>query len=57
LPVLGPNILLSTLSNSLILCSSVIVSDQISHPYRTGKIMNVYGKCIKEILTAVHNTL
>ena len=36
LPQLGPNILLSTLfSNSLSLCSSLNVSDQVSHPYKT----------------------
>jgi hypothetical protein len=37
---LGPNILLSTLfSNTLNLCSSLIVRDQVSHPYKTtGKI-------------------
>ena len=40
-PFLGPNILLSTLfSNTLSLCSSFIVSDQVSHPYKTtGKIL------------------
>ena len=39
--LLGPNILLDTLfSNTLSLRSSVIVSDQVSHPYKTtGKIM------------------
>jgi hypothetical protein len=32
----GPNILLSTLfSNTLSLCSSLNVRDQVSHPYRT----------------------
>jgi hypothetical protein len=37
---LGPNILLSTLfSDTLNLCSSVNVTDQVSHPYNTtGKI-------------------
>jgi hypothetical protein len=36
----GPNVLLSTLfSNTLNLCSSLSVTDQISHPYRTSKIM------------------
>jgi hypothetical protein len=35
---LGPNILLSTLfSNSLNLCSSLNMRDQVSHPYKTGK--------------------
>jgi len=39
--LLGPNILLSTLfSNTLSLCSSLNVDDQISHPYTTrGKIV------------------
>jgi hypothetical protein len=39
--MLGPNILLSTLfSNTLSLCSSVSVTDQVSHPYKTtGKII------------------
>ena len=39
--LLGPNILLSTLfSYTLSLCSSLNVSDQVSHPYKTtGKIM------------------
>ena len=42
--LLGPNILLKTLfSNTLSLCSSLNVSDQVSHPYkRTGKIIVVY---------------
>jgi hypothetical protein len=32
----GPNILLSTMfSNTLSLCSSLNVRDQVSHPYRT----------------------
>jgi hypothetical protein len=37
----GPNVFLSTLfSNTLSLCSSLNVRDQISHPCRTtGKIM------------------
>jgi len=56
LSFLGPNSLLRTLSKSLSLCSSVVVSDQVSHPYRTrGKIMNFYGKCIKSSFTAVQN--
>jgi hypothetical protein len=40
----GPDILLSTLfSNTLILCSSLKVRDQASHPYRTtGKIIILY---------------
>jgi hypothetical protein len=40
--ILGPNILLSTLfSNTLSLCSSLNVRDQVSHPHRTtGKILH-----------------
>jgi hypothetical protein len=40
----GPNILLSTLfSNTLSLCSSLNVRDQVSHPYRTtSKITSSY---------------
>jgi hypothetical protein len=39
--LLGPNILLSTIfANTLNLHSSIIVSDQVSHPYKTaGKII------------------
>jgi hypothetical protein len=42
--LLGPNILFSTLfSNSLSLCSSFNVRDQVSHPYKTtGRIMGLY---------------
>src|SRR5215813_1644980 len=42
--LLGPNTLLNTLfSNSLSLRSSLNVSDQVSHPYRTtGKIIVLY---------------
>ena len=42
--LLRPNFLLSTLfSNTLSLCSSLNVSDQVSHPYRTtGKIIVLY---------------
>ena len=42
--LLGPNILLSALfSNTLSLHSSLIVSDQVSHPYKTiGKIVVLY---------------
>jgi hypothetical protein len=42
--VFGPNILLNTLfSNTLSLCSSLNVRDQVSHPYRTtGKIIVFY---------------
>jgi hypothetical protein len=40
----GPNILLRTLSsNTLSLCSSLNVRDQVSHPYKTtGRIMVLY---------------
>jgi hypothetical protein len=39
--LLGPNILLNTLfPNTLSLCYSLNVSDQVSHPYKTtGKII------------------
>jgi hypothetical protein len=42
--MLGPNILLSTLfSDTLNLCSSLNVRDQVSHPYKTtGKIIVLY---------------
>ena len=42
--LLGPNILLNTLfSNTLSLCSSFKMSDQVSHPYKTnGKIIILY---------------
>ena len=42
--LLGPNILLSILfSNALSLCSSLNVSDQVSHPHKTrGKIIVLY---------------
>jgi hypothetical protein len=41
---LGPNILLRTLfSNTLSLCSSLTVRDQVSHPYKTtGRIAVIY---------------
>jgi hypothetical protein len=41
LPLVGPNILLRTLfSNTLNLCSSLNVRNQVSHPYKTtGKII------------------
>jgi hypothetical protein len=44
-PVLGPNILLSTLfSNTLSLCSSLSVRDKDLHPYKTtGKIIVLYN--------------
>jgi hypothetical protein len=40
----GPNVLLNALfSNTLSLCSSLNVRDQVSHPYRTsGKIIVLY---------------
>jgi hypothetical protein len=43
-PQAGPNILLITLfSNTLSLCSSLNVRDQVTHPYRTtGKIIVLY---------------
>jgi hypothetical protein len=43
-PLLDPNILLRTLfSNTLSLCSSLNVRDQVSHPYKTtGRIMVLY---------------
>jgi len=43
-PLLGPNILLNILfSNTLSLCSSLNISDQVSHPYKTkGKIIVLY---------------
>jgi hypothetical protein len=49
----GPNILLNTLfSNTLSLCSSLNVRDQVSHPYRrTGKIIVL---CIL-IFTLLHS--
>ena len=41
--LLGPNILLSTLfSHTLSLHSFLSVSDQVSHPYRTGKVIVLY---------------
>jgi hypothetical protein len=44
LSLLGPNILLSALfSNTLSLCSSLSVRDQVSHPYKTtGKTTVLY---------------
>jgi hypothetical protein len=43
--LLGPNILLSTLfSNTLSLCSSLSVRDQVPHPYKTsGKTTVLYS--------------
>jgi len=42
--LLGPDIFLSTLcSNNLSLCSSLIVSNQVAHPYTTtDQIMVLY---------------
>jgi hypothetical protein len=42
--LLGPNILLRTpFSNTLSLCSSLSLRDQVSHPYKTtGRIMVLY---------------
>ena len=44
LVLLGPNILLKTIfSNTLSFLSSLNVSDQVSHPYKTtGKIILLY---------------
>jgi hypothetical protein len=43
-PILDTNILLRTLfSNTLSLCSSLDMRDQVSHPYKTtGRIMVLY---------------
>jgi hypothetical protein len=49
--LLGPNILLSTrtlFSNTLSLCSFLSVTDQVSHPYKTGKIIVLYTLKRKE---------
>ena len=41
--LLSPNISLSTLfSNTLSLCSSLSATDQVSHPYTTGRITAMY---------------
>jgi hypothetical protein len=46
--LLGPNIFLSTLFwNTLSLRSSLNVSDQVSHPYKTGKITVLYTLIFK----------
>ena len=47
--LLGPNILLNTLlSNTLTLCSSHNMTDQVSHPYKTtGKIMVPFSLIFK----------
>jgi polysaccharide pyruvyl transferase WcaK-like protein len=52
---IGPNILLSTLfSNTLSLCSSLNVRDQVSHPYRTtGKIIAALKAYRDEILSLI----
>jgi len=49
--LLGPNILLGTLfSNTLSLRSSISVSDQVSHPYKTtGKIIFLYTFIFTEL--------
>ena len=66
--LLGPNILLNTIfSNTLSFLSSLAVSDQASHPYKTaGKIIVIYilvfkfldgnleDKRHKDITTAPH---
>jgi hypothetical protein len=46
----GPNVLLNTLfSNTLSLCSSLNVRDQVSHLYRiTGKVIVLYVLVFKE---------
>jgi hypothetical protein len=42
----GPNILLNTLfSNTISLCSSLNVRDQVSHPYRTSDKIVVFVYC------------
>jgi hypothetical protein len=48
-PLLGPNILLNTLfKNTLSLRSSLNVSDQVSHPYKTTwKIIILYNLIFK----------
>jgi hypothetical protein len=45
--LLGPNILPQTLSSNLNLRSSPNVSDQVSHPYKTGKIIVLYISIFK----------
>jgi len=49
--LLGPNMLLNTLfSNTLSLYSSLNVSDQVSHPYRTtGNIIELYILIFKSL--------
>jgi len=49
--LLGPNILLSTLfTNTLSLCSSLSERSQVSHPYKTVKIMVLYILIIRNII-------
>jgi hypothetical protein len=47
LPSLGPNIPLSNpFSNSLSLCSSLIVRDQVSHPHKTTSEVLCFSLCV-----------
>ena len=49
--LLGPNILFNTLfSNTLSLRSSIKVSDQVSHPYKTT--ISCYGCCMDTLIPA-----
>jgi hypothetical protein len=42
----GPNILLNTLFSNILICSSLNVRDQVSHPHKTaGKIIILYIVC------------
>ena len=53
---LGPNIPLSTpFSNTPSLRSSLNVSDQVSHPYKTGKIIVLYEISIAFFFLYVYN--
>ena len=54
--LLGPNILLSTLfSNTLSLCSTLIVSDQVSHPHKTtGNIIVLYILVFKFLSSKIY---
>jgi hypothetical protein len=50
-PVLGPNILLRTLfSNTLSLCSSHSVWDQVSHPYKTTGSLTLHCTIMTECI-------